>query len=102
MSYKLTRLAEEQLIECYLFGHQHYGEERAERYLGDIQSCFELLSNNPKLARIRKEYGSALRVHHHKRHYVAYIIEDGTNNILVLSVLHDSMDLAQHLGQSEP
>ena len=38
--------------------------------------------------------------HHHKRHYVTYIIEDVTNNILVLSILHDSMDLAQHLGLS--
>ena len=102
MGYKLTHLAEEQLVECYLFGYQHFGEHKAEQYLIDIQDCFDLLSENPRLARVRKGYGLALRVHHHKRHYVAYTIEGETDDILVLSILHDSMDLARHLGQASP
>ena len=43
----------------------------------------------------RREYTPAVRVHHHAKHYIVYLIED--DHILIVRVLRDEMDLTNHL-----
>jgi toxin ParE1/3/4 len=105
MAYRLTVVAEEQLIECYLYGCQTFGEHQADKYLHDIQRCFTLLSDNPGLvsdnpglARLRKGYRLPIRIHRHKKHYVVYILDEQSEDIVILSILHEAMDMARHLN----
>ena len=97
MTYNITDLAKEQIIEAYIYGHQQFGRDQAERYLASLQDCFSLLSDNPRLARIREEYERPLRIHHHRKHYIVYVILEDTEEISILSVLQEESALARHL-----
>jgi toxin ParE1/3/4 len=47
MTYKLTPEAENDLIDIYVYGFQHFGERQAETYFGELEGCFEVLSKEP-------------------------------------------------------
>lgn len=96
MAYSLTRRAAESIVEAYLFGVERFGTVQAEHYRESLENCFDILSRNPRIARERNEFRPPVRVHHHGSHYVVYRIEP-LEDILILAVLHDAMDLAQHL-----
>lgn len=97
MAYKVTRLAEQQIIDAYLYGARRFGVDQAERYADQLTACFELLSEHPRLARVRSEYRWPLRIHHHAKHYVVYRMIDDGEDIEILAVLHEASDLAGHL-----
>ena len=99
MSYKLTKEADNDLIEIYIYGFKQFGELQAEDYFSDLESCFQLLSETPHICRERKEFNPNVRIHHHGSHLVIYIIQ--TDHILIVRILHDSMDILRHLKKSE-
>jgi len=100
MAYKLTAAAQEQLIDSYVYGYLNFGEEQAERYQQDMRECFDLLSDNPRIAHVREGYKQPLRIHHHTKHYIAYLLKGDSDDILIVAVLRDSIDLVKHLGGS--
>ena len=95
MTYKLTPEAENDLIDIYVYGFQHFGERQAETYFGELEGCFEVLSKEPLIWRERTEFTPPVRIHHHGRHLVVYVIQEG--QLLIIRVLHDSMDVKRHL-----
>ena len=95
MPYKLTPEAENDLIEIYVYGFQKFGESQAEKYFSELEDCFQLLSETPLISRECEEFSPPVRIHHHGRHLVIYMIQDG--QILIVRILHDSMDIQQHL-----
>ena len=96
MPYKLTREAEHDLIDIYVHGFQTFGESQAEKYFLELEDCFEVLGNAPLICRERIEFIPPVRIHHHGRHLVIYVIQDDL--ILIVRVLHDSMEIARHLS----
>jgi len=93
--YKLTPRAENDLIEIYVYGFQKFGEPQAEKYFSDLENCFQLLSETPLISRQREEFTPPVRIHHHSRHLVVYVTQD--DQILIVRILHDSMDIQKHL-----
>lgn len=100
MAYKLTGIAQEQLIDSYIYGYINFGEKQAERYQHDMRECFDLLSDNPRIAHVREGYTQPLRIHHHAKHYIAYLLKEDSNDILIVAVLRDGVDLVKHLAGS--
>ncbi|VAW00076.1 hypothetical protein MNBD_ALPHA06-503 [hydrothermal vent metagenome] len=99
MGFNLTQIAKEQLIDCYVYGFENFGETQAEQYQQDMMACFGLLSKNPRLAHVRKGYNRPLRIHHHVKHYIVYLLVEETEDILIVAVLRDSMDLVRHFDE---
>ncbi len=95
MPYKLTAEAENDLTEIYIFGFQKFGETQAERYFSELEDCFTVLGQTPLICRERTEFAPPVRIHHRGRHLVIYIIRD--SQILIIRILHDSMDVKRHL-----
>jgi len=95
MTYKLTPEAETDLIEIYVYGFQRFGETQAEQYFSELENCFEVLSQTPLICRQRPEFIPPVRIQHRGRHLVVYVIQD--DRILIIRVLHDSMDIKRHL-----
>lgn len=95
MPYKLTPEADHDLIEIYVHGFQTFGEPQAERYFSELEACFHVLSETPLMCRDRTEFTPPVRIRHHGRHLVIYILH--TDGILIVRVLHDSMDVQRHL-----
>ena len=96
MRYKLTPEAENDLTEIYVHGFLNFGETQAEKYFSELKDCFEFLSNRPLICRERTEFSPPVRIHHRGRHLVIYVIQD--DRILIIRVLHDSMDVKRRLS----
>ena len=88
-------LAEQDLVEIWLYTFQEWGERQADRYLDDLDEAIHLLAEQPLLCRERSEFSPPVRIHHHAHHLIVYLaLEDGVN---IVRVLHESMDIDSHL-----
>ena len=95
MGYRLSRKAEEDIINLYLEGLEQFGDAQAERYHRGLGRVFEFLARHPEAARERQEISPSVRVHRYVSHIVIYKIED--EEVYVLRVRHGSED-----WQSDP
>ena len=96
MRYKLTPEAENDLTEIYVHGFLYFGETQAEKYFSELEDCFEVLGNTPLICRERTEFRPPVRMHHHGRHLVIYVIQE--DRILIIRVLYDGMDVKRRLS----
>ena len=55
-----------------------------------------MLGETPLICRERLEFSPPVRIHPHGRHLIVYVID--TDQILIVRVLHHSMDVPQHLS----
>ena len=98
MAYKLTSEADQDLLDIYVTGFLKFEETQAKRYFSELENCFQLLSETPLMSRERHEFIPPVRIHHHGRHLVIYITDNAS--ILIIRVLHDSMEIKRHLSST--
>ena len=60
-------------------------EHRPNCIFAGLQQCFELLADQPLLARERKELTPPIRIHVHRAHVVAYVVR--ADDVLIVRVL---------------
>lgn len=90
MSYRLTRRAEEDLIQIYVASVEVFGETQAERYQDALEAAFDLIGEFPEMARERAEYDPPVRIHPCKSHVLIYLIEP--EGPLIIRVRHAQED----------
>lgn len=90
MKYRTTFEADQDIIEIYVLGAEHFGVAQSERYVDELFGTFELLANNPQMARERRELNPAMRLHPYQAHMIAYTIRE--HGILIVRVLHGRQD----------
>ncbi len=90
MAYKLSKKAEEDIIDIYREGALLFGEQQAEKYFLEMEHIFEFLAANPRLARERAEITPPVRIHPYASHMIIYIIE--SENIFILRIRHGRED----------
>jgi toxin ParE1/3/4 len=96
MRYRLTRRAEEDIIEIYLAGIAGFGETQAEKYHAGLVRAFDFIASNPLAARERREVSPPVRLHIHGAHVIAYLAR--TSDVLVIRILHGRRDWQRHLS----
>ncbi len=96
MKVRFTTQADADIIDCYIYGLSNFGQGQADAYEQDLRHAIEIIADNPRLAAERPEYRPPVRIHHHAKHYVIYLIED--EHILVVRVLRDEVDLTRYLA----
>ena len=92
----VTRDAERDLINIFLYGVEHFGSVQAERYLETINTKIEMAVEHPDFG---ADYGfvvEGVRRYEAASHAVYY--RSTQSGILVLRVLCGRMDPARHLG----
>lgn len=90
MRYKTTRKADQDLIEIYVRGVEDFGTVQAEQYAEGLFSTFDLLAENPHMARERVELDPPMRLHPHHSHMIVYTLRDGS--VLIVRILHGRQD----------
>jgi toxin ParE1/3/4 len=95
MRFRTTRQADQDIIDLYVHGAREFGVEQAERYHRGLIDTFELLCENPRLARERMEFVPAVRIHPYEAHLVIYTVED--NGLLIVRVLHGRSQWERYL-----
>jgi toxin ParE1/3/4 len=87
--FRLSRLAEADLMDIGTYSLDKWGEDQTTRYIDALEACCQQLGDNPELGRACDQIRSGLRRMEHGRHVVFYRIEG--RGILVSRILHQRM-----------
>jgi toxin ParE1/3/4 len=93
--YRLTPAAEQDLEAIWTYTAQQWGVMQADRYIDFLTAAFDVLSQSPKTAPACDHIRSGYRRQSVERHMIYFRITQ--YGIVVVRVLHDSMDAPRHL-----
>lgn len=91
MGFRLSLLAEEDVIRIAEEGILLFGPAQAQKYHRELYAIFNLIARNPRMARERHELSPPLRIHRFKAHLVVYSV-DGQGEVLIVRVRHGHED----------
>lgn len=98
MQLKRSIAADNDLIDIYQYTFEAYGKAKAESYFAELTHSMVLISESPYMYRERTEFVPPVRIARAGQHLVVYSIE--ANFVLVVRVLHTSMDIEEKLSGS--
>lgn len=90
MVWRTTESADADIVAIEVHGTTTYSRARAQIYLDDLFSVFDLLARNPHMARERTEVNSRPRLYRFRAHHVLYIVEG--DDIVILRILGGQQD----------
>lgn len=94
--YLLTAAARKDLIDIGHFTNEEWGKRQRDKYLKQLDDAFKLLSRQPEVGRDAKDIKPGYKKFSQGSHIVFY--RAGTESkIVVIRILHNSMDMEQHL-----
>ncbi|UAB77465.1 type II toxin-antitoxin system RelE/ParE family toxin [Erythrobacter sp. SCSIO 43205] len=91
----IGRQADNDLVSISQYTSAEFGESQARKYRDQLRGCFNALLSNPHLGRSAEELAPGLRRIRQQAHVVFYLPTD--DEILIVRVLHHSMDFERHL-----
>lgn len=96
----LTRRALADIREIEAHSVQQWGRQVAVRYLDDIQSGLDRIRENPEILRIEPEFAAGLSFYRINKHIL--VCDLHASQVIVLAVIHTSMDIPVRLRELEP
>jgi toxin ParE1/3/4 len=97
-NYSITKRAENDLADIWLYTFHQWSNEQADRYINLIIDEIEYLAKKPKAARAIDNIREGYRVSKVKSHLLFYRqLADTT--IEIVRVLHERMDVQKHLEE---
>lgn len=102
----LTRRALRDIREIREYSTREWGKRTAEKYLDDLEAGLERLKSNPGLLRAEPDLHPALTFYLVNKHLIVCDVQAKSGrrpkSIVVLTVLHASMDLPTRLAELQP
>jgi toxin ParE1/3/4 len=89
MPYRLSALAERDLEEIWSYVAEDASPATADRLIDAIVDRFELLAEQPRMGRLRPEFGSGVRTFTVENHVIYY---RHNGDIQIARVLHGRRD----------
>ncbi|WP_138983513.1 type II toxin-antitoxin system RelE/ParE family toxin [Agrobacterium tumefaciens] len=99
MGFRLSLLAEEDVIRIAEEGIAIFGLAQAQKYHRELYEIFELISLNPRMARERHELLPPLRIHRFRAHLVVYGV-GADDDVLIVRVRHAHEDWVNESQQA--
>jgi len=99
MQYKLLPAAESDLENIWHYTASMWGVEQAATYIDGLDHAFQLLTKSPLICRERWEFSPPVRIHHHEKHLIVYLVT--ATNIHIVRVLHESMDIGAQIDTED-
>ncbi len=94
--YLLTAAARKDLIDIGRFTNEKWGKRQRDKYLKQLDDAFKLLSRQPEIGRDADDIKTGYKKFSQGSHVIFY--RAGTeSHIVVIRILHNSMDVEQHL-----
>jgi toxin ParE1/3/4 len=87
--FHFSRRAEADLLSIADYTLRKWGKAQAARYLGELETCCQMLADNPDSGRLCDDIRPGLRRHEHGKHVLFYRQE--RSGILVSRILHQRM-----------
>lgn len=96
MKLKISNAAAQDIEGIYLYGFFNFGENQADAYNAAMNDRLHLVCSNPEIGRLDTRVNPAVRRFDFESHVIFYDVEN--DSILVVRILHRSMDFIQHLS----
>jgi toxin ParE1/3/4 len=93
--YRLSAEADRDLLEIASYTLETWNEAQVDRYMGGLHDAPLRLARNPRLGTPMDDIRSGYYRRRHRSHMIFYKL--ATDGILVVRVLHGSMDYTRHL-----
>ena len=90
-------LAEQDLADIWIYGADRWGVNQADNYFDALVNLFDLLSEQPEIARLRDEFSPPVRIHPYGSHVVVY--DTVGTGIAIIRVLHNRRNILAMLGK---
>jgi toxin ParE1/3/4 len=90
VSYRLSRRAEQDLIEIYVASAQMFGLAQAECYQDAVEAALDLIAQFPQIGRERTELRPPVRIHPCKSHIIMYLLDE--HGPLIVRIRHGRED----------
>ncbi len=94
--FRLSKAAQTDVRNIARYTQKEWGRAQRRRYLDGIQEKFEALSLNPTMTAERFDFNPPVRIYPYEKHLIIYVI--GNAGILIVRVLHQSMNVPAHLS----
>ncbi|WP_409526046.1 type II toxin-antitoxin system RelE/ParE family toxin [Nitrincola sp. MINF-07-Sa-05] len=95
-SYLLTAAARKDVINIGRFTAEKWGKRQRDKYLKQLDDAFKLLARQPDIGRDADDIKPRYKTFNQGSHIIFY--RAGTESrIVVIRILHNSMDVDQHL-----
>lgn len=96
----LTRRALRDIQDILDFSTERWGKRTAEKYLHELERGLERVKEHPDLLKPETDFHSALMFYRMKNH--VFVCDTQTKSIVVLTVIHSSMDIPSRLAELQP
>ena len=93
--YRLSVAAEADLTGIWDYTFETWGEAQADRYLEQMEACFERIAAGQAVCRDFPEIDTRLQSCHCEHHYVFFLTSN--TDVIIIAVLHERMDLMTRL-----
>lgn len=93
---RLTPAALADLQAIWNFGAENWSTAQAESYARGLGQVFDLLCDQPMLARLREEFTPPLRLYRYQTHLIVYDLDQA--NLIILRVVHGRAHWAEYLA----
>lgn len=101
LSLHLTNRALEDINAIAICSEEQFGQKVANSYVGKLEAALARILANPNLLRPQPRFHPTLQFYRMERHLL--VCEKAIENrIIVLTVVHESMDLLSRLAEWEP
>ncbi len=100
-NFRLLRVsdpAKDDLGRIGAYTRREWGAHQKRKYLGQIRDSFKAIRDTPGLGTPRDNIGMGLRAHRVGKHVIFY--RETKNELVIVRVLHESMDPERHLRRS--
>lgn len=84
MGFSLTQLADEDVIDIYIYGAGQFGRAQADTYQGGLEDALNFIGRHPQASRRVPELGSEVRAYSYRMHIILY--EPLGEGVLILRV----------------
>ena len=89
-AFRFSRRAAADLLSIADYTLRTWGGAQAGRYIGELETCCQMLADNPMLGRSCDDVRPGLRRMEHGKHVVFYRLQKA-GGILVVRILHQRM-----------
>lgn len=95
-NFELTLAAEEDLTGIWLYTHDTWGFDQAEKYYDQIVSCCEAVGSGKARSKPVKGLTDNINVHRCEQHYIFFLPSERP---IILAILHGRMDFVARLQE---
>jgi len=94
---ELSFNAEQDIDDIALYTLKEYGHKQQDLYLSLIEQGFYMIAENPFIGRGHSDLSDNIQIWTVGKHIIVYTVNDKTDSICILRILHQSVDVKRYV-----